>query len=99
MDSKPVPFKRTLFVCTNAREGGERPSCAGAGRDGLEVLEALKAEVKARGLKGRVRVARSGCLDLCEQGPNAFLYPDAAWFKGLRAEDAGRLAARLAEGL
>lgn len=99
MDPKPVPFKRTLFVCTHAREDGERPSCAAPGRDGFKVLEALKAEVKARGLKGKVRVSRSGCLDLCEQGPNAFLYPEGTWFGGLKAADAPRLAERLAEGL
>ena len=99
MDPKLVPFKRTLFVCTHAREGAERPSCAASGRDGLAVLEALKAEVKARGLKGKVRVSRSGCLDLCEQGPNAFLYPEGTWFGGLKAADAPRLAERLAEGL
>ena len=99
MEPKPVPFKRTLFVCTHAREGVERPSCAAAGRDGLKLLEALKAEVKSRGLKGRVRVSRSGCLDLCEQGPNAFLYPEGTWFSGLCAADAPHLAERLSEGL
>lgn len=99
MDSKPVPFKRTLFVCTHARAGAQRPSCAAEGRGGYELLEALKAEVKARGLKGRVRVSRSGCLDLCEQGPNAFLYPEGTWYHGLTAADAPRLAERLAEGL
>lgn len=99
MDSKPVPFKRTLFVCTHSREGSDRPSCAAPGRQGLELLEALKAEVKERGLKGKVRVSRSGCLDLCEQGPNAFLFPEAKWFNGLSAADAPRLADALAEGL
>jgi (2Fe-2S) ferredoxin len=63
------------------------------------VLAALKAEVRARGLTGRVRACRSGCLDLCEQGPNAVLYPEGTWFSGLRPEDAPRLADRLAEGL
>ena len=99
MDSKPVPFKRTLFVCTHSREGSDRPSCAATGRDGLRVLEALKAEVRSRGLKGQVRVARSGCLDLCEQGPNAVLYPEGTWFSGLCPQDAPRLADRLTEGL
>lgn len=99
MESKPVPFKRTLFVCTHAREGGERASCAAAGRGGFALFEALKAEVKARGLKGAVRVSRSGCLDLCEQGPNAFLYPEGTWYNHLTAADAPRLAERLAEDL
>lgn len=98
MKERPVPYKRTLFVCTNARTGPDaRVSCAGAGRCGLELLETLKEEVKKAGLKGKVRVARSGCLDLCEQGPNAFLYPTGEWFSGLRPEDAQDIVKRLAE--
>lgn len=99
MESKQVPFRRTLFVCAHCRAEGERVSCAAEGRDGLAVLEAVKAELKARGLKGRVRASRSGCLDLCEQGPNAFLYPEGTWFSGLSAADAPRLVERLTEGL
>ncbi|MBI3297368.1 MAG: (2Fe-2S) ferredoxin domain-containing protein [Elusimicrobia bacterium] len=99
MENQPVPFRKTLFVCTNSREGGERPSCAGGGRGGLELLESLKALVKARGLKGKVRVARSGCLDLCEKGPNAFLYPGGEWLCGLKASDAEAIVERLAKDL
>lgn len=84
MDGKKVPFEKTVFVCVNAREGG-RKACAGAG--GVEICEALKAGVKAAGLKGKVRVARSGCLDLCEQGPNVFLYPSGEWLSGVTGAD------------
>lgn len=95
MESKNVPYRRTLFVCTHARESG-RVACANPGRGGLELCEALKAGVKEAGLKGQVRVARSGCLDLCEQGPNAFLYPSGEWFSGVTADDAPAIVARLA---
>ncbi len=99
MDKQPVPYKRTIFICVNDRKAGDRPSCAGPGKDGLKLLEAVKAAVKARGLKGRVRVARSGCLDLCEKGPNAFCYPDGEWLCGLKASDADALVERLAKDL
>lgn len=95
MDKKPVPFKKTVFVCTNVREGG-RVACANPGRGGLELCAALKAGVKQAGLKGKVRVARSGCLDLCEQGPNAFLYPSGEWFSGLTEADVPALVEKLA---
>lgn len=94
MEKKSVPYARTLFVCTHAREGG-RVACANPGRGGVELCEALKDGVKKAGLKGRVRVARSGCLDLCEQGPNVFLYPSGEWFSGLKPEDAPTLVAKL----
>lgn len=86
MDKKPVPFKKTLFVCTNRREGG-RVACGNDGRGGLELCESLKNAVKELGLKKQVRVARSGCLDLCEKGPNLFLYPDGDWCSGVTEHD------------
>ncbi len=94
MERKAVPFLKTLFVCVNARADG-RTACANPGRGGDEVCSALKHEVKKRGLKGRVRVARAGCLDLCEKGPNAFLYPEGRWYSGLKPEDVPALLAEL----
>jgi (2Fe-2S) ferredoxin len=97
MEKKPVPFKSTLFVCTNARTGPDaRVSCGAPGRGGVELLEALKAEAKKAGLKGTVRVCRSGCLDLCEQGPNAFLYPSGEWYSGVTPADAQDIVKKLA---
>ena len=97
MKSEKVPFQKTVFVCTNAREGGDRVACGNPGRGGLELCEALKNGVKKLGLKGKVRVARAGCLDLCEKGPNAFLYPDGEWFSGIKPEDAEGILKKLAD--
>lgn len=96
MEKKKVPYVKTLFVCTHVREGG-RVACANPGRGGAELCAALKEAVKKAGLKGKVRVARSGCLDLCEQGPNAFLYPSGEWLCGLKPEDASEIARRLVD--
>ena len=96
MKSEKVPFQKTVFVCTNVRDGG-RVACGNAGRGGLELCEALKHGVKKLGLKGKVRVARTGCLDLCEQGPNVFLYPDGEWLSGLKPEDVEGILKKLAE--
>ena len=99
MDKRPVPYAKTLFVCIHRRAEGEKTACANPGKDGLALAEALKAAVKAAGLKGKVRVAKSGCLDLCEKGPNAFLYPDGDWFCGLSAADAPALVGKLTKDL
>jgi len=95
MNKKPVPYKKTVFVCTNVREDG-RVACGNTGRGGLELCEALKHAVKEKGLKGKVRVARSGCLDLCEQGPNAFIYPSDEWLSGATAADVPEILKKLA---
>lgn len=91
-----MPYRKTVFVCAHARAEG-RVACGNPGRGGAELCEALKDGVKRLGLKGKVRVARSGCLDLCEQGPNAFVYPGGRWLSGLKPEDAEGLLRSLAE--
>ena len=95
MKNDEVPYRKTVFVCTNARDGG-RVACGNPGRGGLELCEALKHGVKKLGLKGKVRVARSGCLDLCEKGPNAFLYPAGRWLSGVAPADAENILKSLA---
>ena len=94
MDKKQVPYKKTIFVCTHSRADG-RVSCGNPGRGGLELCEVLKLAVKTAVLKDKVRVARSGCLDLCEQGPNAFIYPGDEWLSGVTATDVPEILKKL----
>ena len=35
MDKKPIPYEKTVFVCTHARADG-RVSCGNPGRGGVE---------------------------------------------------------------
>ncbi len=85
MHANELPHDKIIFVCTNRREPGERICCAVGG--GCELRDALKGMVKARGLKGRVRVSASGCMDKCEEGPNVMIFPDNVWLSGVRASD------------
>lgn len=94
MESKPIPFVKTVFVCTHARAEG-RVACGNPGRGGVELCQALKDGVKKSGLKGKVRVASSGCLDLCQKGPNAFVYPDGEWHSELTGADAPQILKKL----
>jgi (2Fe-2S) ferredoxin len=94
MDKKPVPYRKTVFVCTNTRDGG-RVACGNEGRGGEELCESLKHAVKELGLKGKVRVARSGCLDLCEKGPNLFIYPEGEWCSGVTQHDVPAIIEKL----
>ena len=72
-------YERHLFVCTNRREpGSSRPSCNADGKAELHKL--LKQGADAAGLKDRVRINQSGCLDQCEHGPTVVVYPEAVWY-------------------
>ena len=96
MEKKSIPYRKTIFVCTHTRDGG-RVACANPGRGGDKLCEALKESVKTLGLKGKVRVARSGCLDRCEEGPNLFIYPEGEWYSGVGEKDIPEIIKKIAE--
>jgi (2Fe-2S) ferredoxin len=83
-------FECHLFVCCNRREPGHpRGCCADKGSE--KIREALKAELKRRGLTGKVRANEAGCLDQCEFGPTMVIYPQQVWYGGLTEADIPRI--------
>jgi (2Fe-2S) ferredoxin len=80
-------FERHVFVCENVREKGHpRGSCGEKG--GEQIRELFKKSLEKRGLKGRMRANKAGCLDQCEIGPTVVVYPDGVWYGLVRtAED------------
>jgi (2Fe-2S) ferredoxin len=83
-------FDCHLFVCCNQREPGHpRGCCAAKGSE--KIREALKAELKRRGLTGTVRANEAGCLDQCEFGPTMVIYPQQIWYGGLTEADVPRI--------
>lgn len=79
-------FEKHIFVCGNQRPAGSaRPCCD---PEGIEALQKLfKEKLAARGLKGRVRANKAGCLDQCEHGPNVVVYPEAVWYGRVNPAD------------
>jgi len=84
MEENVSPYVYHVFVCTHDRKG-ERKSCADG--NSSDIRKALKKEVSAWGWKGRVRVSKSGCLGLCQKGPNVILYPQKIWFSEVLESD------------
>ena len=89
MEQKPLPFQKIVFVCVNDRDNGD-PACAARGSKTIQ--EKLKQISKDRGLKGKVRVSQSGCMDLCAQGPNVMVFPDNVWYRGVTDADVEKIA-------
>lgn len=77
------PCRYRLFVCTNSKPGG-KASCTLHGSQ--ETIAALKEELKKKGLQFDTKVVSSGCLDLCERGPNLIVYPEGIWYSGVNRE-------------
>ncbi len=86
-------FEKHVFVCENLREGG-RECCAE--KNSVELRGVLKQKAKAvlreAGQKRRVRINGAACLDRCEEGPVAVVYPEGRWFRLKSADDIERFA-------
>ena len=82
METSQPAFQKYLFVCENERETGLCCNPAGA-----KLREKLKEMVKQKGLSQAIRVSRTGCLDVCDEGPNVLLMPDNVWFKHVTERD------------
>jgi (2Fe-2S) ferredoxin len=78
-------WERHVFVCTS---GDWCPQVDG---DGVGVHATLKRLVAEAGLKDRVRVNHSGCLDQCGFGPMVVVYPESVWYWGVQPEDAATI--------
>ena len=68
--------------------------CAGEScgpQGGAAVREALKAELRKRGIRGRIRDGQITCTGLCRQGVNGVIWPEGTWLSGLTVADVPRL--------
>ncbi|MBR1836164.1 MAG: NADH-quinone oxidoreductase subunit NuoF [Kiritimatiellae bacterium] len=65
--------------------------CGGTGchaSNSQELMANLRAEIKAAGLEGDVRVIQSGCFGFCAQGPIVKIMPDNVFYVQVTPEDA-----------
>jgi (2Fe-2S) ferredoxin len=92
----PKPTRHVL-VCTNARPAGNpKGSCAEKGAELL--LAELKALARERGLDRSVIINKTGCLKHCSRGVTVAVYPEGAWYAGVKPEDLCEIVERHLEG-
>lgn len=85
MNNNELKYQKHLFICTNQRTGGARPSC---GLDhGLELTAAFKKSIKDKNLDFPIRAQKAGCLDLCELGPTVVVYPEGIFYGNVQLSD------------
>ena len=90
-EMKKQPYERIIFICCNQREPGE---AACANRGSAEYHKQLKEYMKSKNLKAKMRVSRSLCLGLCEQGPNICIMPENVWYTGVTPKDLDEIKRR-----
>ena len=79
---KNIPDKH-VFVCTNCRKSSKK-SC---GDEGLIIRSKLVEILKTSNTDKNIRINKSGCLNLCEDGPVMVIYPEKIWYKNVSLED------------
>lgn len=79
-----------IFVCEKTRP--DRKCCM---PDGALLTEALKSKIDQLGLASKIRVVRTGCLDLCERGPNVLIEPSHQIFNRVQLSDVDSILGRI----
>ncbi|MBC7259817.1 MAG: NADH-quinone oxidoreductase subunit NuoF [Chloroflexi bacterium] len=73
------PFYRAnVLVC-----GGTGCTASGS----VEVMTAMEAEIKRRGLQDEVRLVHTGCRGFCAMGPVMIIYPEGIFYCQVQASD------------
>ncbi len=64
--------------------------CGGTGctsSNSQKIIDAMEAEIKAKGLENEVQVIRTGCFGLCALGPIMIVYPEGCFYSEVKVED------------
>ncbi|MCC6385182.1 MAG: (2Fe-2S) ferredoxin domain-containing protein [Bacteroidia bacterium] len=84
-----MKYKHHVFVCMNERVNSDRPSC---GKErGMALVQEFKRQIKEAGLNHKIRAQYTGCLDACDYGPSAVVYPDGVFYGKLTPEDVSEI--------
>ena len=52
-----------------------------------ELIDALNANIKEKGLEEEIQVVRTGCFGLCALGPIMIVYPEGCFYSEVKVED------------
>tara|TARA_B100001750_G_scaffold195666_1_gene167517 strand:+ start:990 stop:1379 length:390 start_codon:yes stop_codon:yes gene_type:complete len=79
-------YDKHILVCVKERpESNPRGCCLKHGS--MDIRKRFVEMINQNGLKGKVRSNKTGCLDVCEVGPNVVIYPDNIWYTGVTVND------------
>ncbi|MBO7249908.1 MAG: SLBB domain-containing protein, partial [Clostridia bacterium] len=64
--------------------------CGGTGctsSGSVKIMDAMNAEIAAKGLQDEVKVVKTGCFGLCALGPIMIIYPEGTFYSCVKVED------------
>jgi (2Fe-2S) ferredoxin len=84
LNKKNMRFEKHIFVCANQKAEG-KPCCGN--ENGMAIIEKFRTLLGDAGLKAKIRVQKSGCLDSCSKGPALVIYPEGTYYGKLTLAD------------
>ena len=81
-------YDKHIFICTNQKAEGK--ACCGE-TSGMELVNKFKEVLRDKGLQGKVRAQRSGCIDACGNGPALVIYPEGTYYGQVTINDVERI--------
>lgn len=89
-------YEKHVFICTNDKDAPKK--CCGSAH-GMELVNAFKEAWEATGSDKKIRIQRSGCLDVCSKGPAMVVYPEGVFYGNVQKEDVSEIVEKhLANG-
>ncbi|TAE79029.1 MAG: (2Fe-2S) ferredoxin domain-containing protein [Bacteroidetes bacterium] len=84
-------YDHHIFICANQKAEGK--ACCGE-QHGLELVTRFREVLREKGLQGKVRAQRTGCIDACSKGPALVIYPGGTYYGNVALEDVERIVDR-----
>lgn len=81
-------YDKHIFICANQKAEGK--TCCGEAR-GMELVNKFKEVLREKGLQGKIRAQRSGCIDACSNGPALVIYPEGTYYGHVTLNDVERI--------
>ncbi len=80
-------YRHHLFFCCNQRADGSACCQKFDAKAMRDYAKKRSKELGLAGKEGKVRVNVAGCLNRCDEGPVAVVYPDDVWYTYVDQED------------
>ena len=85
-----MKYTKHIFICTNQRPEGAERVCCGENH-GAELVKEFKKQLKEKGLTVIMRAQKTGCMDICEFGPNVVVYPEGVFYGKVQLSDVAEI--------
>lgn len=75
-------YRSQVLICTGT-------GCSSS--NSPAIIEKFEECIKNAGLENEIKVVRTGCFGLCENGPICIVYPEGAFYSHIRVDDVPRI--------